>query len=219
MSRNVEGADPISIAEAAEEQAIAASLAAAFEGVDFAYESAVDAELDRSPSLVARNLFNLTLAGDDDDADNLIIHLGEWPADTLTGLLNACSRIEAAANEAKRRVETELASRLENHDLLVGQTLYRWQETRRERLVDPDALAEFLGDDWQAAIPLSESTRIRKGGLDAVAAKRGLDPQTVRDTFLAVEYGTPALQTIPVDKAPKFALKMTDGELRPRVRR
>lgn len=64
---------------------------------------------------------------------------------------------------------------------------------------------------------LGETFLPKLRGLDAVATRRGLNPQTIRDTFLDKEWDeAPKLQVIDPDGkyAPKWAQELGDGQRR-----
>lgn len=76
-------------------------------------------------------------------------------------------------------------------------------------------LPQDVVGDIKAIIGENFTPKLR--GLDAVATRRGLNPQTIRDTFLSKEWDeSPKLQVIdPEGKyAPKWAQQLDDGQRR-----
>ena len=128
-------------------------------------------------------------------------------------------RVEAVARAARELADdlrAGLARRLDGAALRFGDTVLVASPTRTDRLVDPDALIDWLGADWATVIPVTASTRVRRRALESVAEKRGVDPGAVWDTFVETEWGEPRLQAIPVDRAPKWAQALAHGERRAR---
>lgn len=131
----------------------------------------------------------------------------------LIGRVEAVAR---AARELADEMKNALAARLDGAALRFGYTILVASPQRTDRLVDPDALIDWLGDDWATVIPVTASTRVRRRALEAVAEKRGVDPETVWDTFVETEWSEPRLQAMPVDRAPKWAQALSHGERRRR---
>jgi len=139
----------------------------------------------------------------------------EWPAELeqLWFMLGDAEHIRTAANDLVNAIRTELASRLrENEAVRFGDTVYRMSVDRKERVIDPRALADWLRDDWHHVVPLSHSTPLKKTGLRAICERRGVEYETVRDSFIDVEWGGPKLSAIPIDRAPKYARGLEHGE-------
>lgn len=136
------------------------------------------------------------------------------PADDeeLWDLIGRVEAVAAAARDLADQLKTELAARLGDNAVRIGDTVIRTVPDRTDRIVDPDALVAWLGDDWPHVIPVTPSTRIRRRGLEAVAQRRGFDPDITWDTFVATEWGEPRLQAVPVSRAPKWAQQLAPGE-------
>lgn len=150
-------------------------------------------------------------------------HLAGDPTPTLPAddseLWDLIGRVEAVARAARAladEMRDTLAARLDGAALRFGDTILVASPTRTDRLVDPDALIDWLGEDWATVIPVTASTRVRRRALEAVAGKRGVDPEAVWDTFVETEWSEPKLQAMPVDRAPKWAQALSHGERRRR---
>lgn len=82
----------------------------------------------------------------------------------------------------------------------VGGRWYSYSGYKRTKVIDRDALVAYLGDRWPEVIAIE---RVRKTALDKVAADKGDDPVTVRNTFLDEQWtGTRRLKAGPVSTAP-----------------
>lgn len=174
------------------------------------------------PARVARELFDEAYLSNGDEFDpSAVVDLGAVPADRLVDLLEATADIRRAAARVTAAVETELADRLgEGGQMRVGENLYRYRRKTYDRVQNIGELVRWLADDWHLVVPVTESARLRKGGLDHLAELRPpVDPETgevldPRERFLRTEEGEPALETIPIDKAPKYAAALPEGEVR-----
>jgi hypothetical protein len=150
------------------------------------------------------------------EEDAAYVGLGSASMDDLVTLRNAIIRWQQAAGEVRKAIDAEVAHRIgEGGALRVGESILRYRPRRTPKLVDPQALIDWLGPDWRAVIPVTASTRVRLAALDTVAEKRGADAVTVRDTFIEWAEGPPGLDEMPVDKAPRWAMSMRDGDVRP----
>lgn len=139
----------------------------------------------------------------------------DFPTDReeLWLLLSEAKHLQRAANDLVREIKSRFAENLEeNESVRYGDTIYRMSPDRKERITDPDALVDFLGADWPHVVPVTSSTTLRKGGIEAVCEKRGLDPKVFQETFVDVEWGDPKLKEIPLSKAPKYTQKLEHGE-------
>lgn len=134
----------------------------------------------------------------------------------LVAAIDSLRRERAELAERQKELESELASRLVDKDWRYGDTLFRYSRPATTKVVDPGALADWLGDDYRHVVPLTASTQIRKTALWKVASDRGMDPELVDETFLEVTFGEPRLVEMPVSKAPAFAAQMKPGEYRPK---
>lgn len=128
-------------------------------------------------------------------------------------LIAEAENLQRAARDLVKTLEADFAKTLtENESVRFGETIYKVTPDRREKISDPRALVEFLGEDLHHVVPVTSSTRLRKGGIEAVCEKRGVDRDTFEETFIEVEYGDPKLKAIPVGKAPKYAQSLDHGE-------
>lgn len=124
---------------------------------------------------------------------------------TAKGLLNCAKRIVAAIDgEISRRLGPVGTARLDDYQVRISRD-------RRVHVLDPDGLAEWLGNDWEKAVNLRY---VRTSALRQIAEDRGLDPDEPIDSFLEIEEGDARLTTKPIEKAPKYVSKMGHGETR-----
>lgn len=139
------------------------------------------------------------------------------------------------SGEAKRNttsinsfVDNKMAENVEeNGAIKIGKTVFNYSKSSRTVIQDAKRLL-----DWATNKELSEeamnnliavvgnnfSPKLR--GIDAVAAKKGMDVQVARDTFTDKIWDEkPKLQAIDVElgNAPKWAKELGDGERRPRT--
>lgn len=139
--------------------------------------------------------------------------LDDMTLEDLDGLLGQLLVLRQTVDRLKGQTESAVARLLGNGGAArVGDVVYRYRPKNSQRVVDPDGLIGWLGDDWHHVVPVTRSTTLRRGGLKAVCEQRGVDVATVEDTFLEWETGDPTVERIPVDKAPKFLQALNDGE-------
>ena len=129
--------------------------------------------------------------------------------------LAAAESIVRAARAVVDRIKALMAADIPSGRIRLGDDLW-YTAADPTTTVNREALTEFLAADYPAVVGMaSNGSNVRKGALDAVATKRGLDPAVVRDTFLTVDRSGPRkLQKMPVSKGPKYAAAMTHGERR-----
>lgn len=140
----------------------------------------------------------------------------EWDLDEVLQAAEAAQFYSASAAEVARALKQQAAAMFEARGGSAyrrGGFIYRYQPKRTLRVSDPRRLVEYLGDDLAHVVRI-DGSNVRKTGLAAVAEARGSDPRVLFDTFLFYEEGPPSLQSMPVEKAPKFLQDMEDGELR-----
>ena len=140
------------------------------------------------------------------------------PSDDIEALwmdLASAESIVRAARQLVTRAKALMAAQLPSGRIRLGDDLY-YTAADPTTTCDRDALTAFLGEDYPLVVGMAANgSNVRKGALDAIATKRGLKPETVRDTFLSVDRDGPRkLQTVPVSKGPKYAAAMTHGERR-----
>ena len=146
-------------------------------------------------------------------------HSEDVPFDTFPSdreelwlLLADAETYAAAARDLVAAIKTDFARTLsENESVRYGDIIYRMSVDRKERITDPQALVEFLNVDWHHVVPVTSSTRLKKGGIRAVCERRGLDPEVFEDTFIDVTWGDRRLVAIPISKAPKYAQGLDHG--------
>lgn len=162
------------------------------------------------------NLFDLVAKrADGYRHDEEVPFEADWPTDReqLWLTLADAENIQRAARDLVDELKSEFARTLdENESVRLGEYVYKVSVDRREKITDPRALVEFLGEDLPHVVPVTSSTRLRKGGIDAVCEKRGIDRRTFEETFLEVEWGDRKLCAVPVSKAPKYAQGLEHGE-------
>ena len=151
----------------------------------------------------------------DDDNPPVLADLDGMTLEALHGMLSQLQVIRQAVALLTAQAEGMIASQIgEGGAARCGDTIYRFRPRASQRIVDPQGLIDWLRDDWHQVIPVTRSTTIRKGGLQAVCEQRGIDVQAVLDTFTEWEEGAPTVSRMPVDSAPKFLQAMEDGQVR-----
>jgi hypothetical protein len=139
----------------------------------------------------------------------------DWGSDReqLWLLLGEAENIQRAARDLVEGLKADFARTLsENESVRMGDTVYKMSTERTERITDPGALIAWLGSDWHHVVPVTGSTRLKKGGINAVCEQRGLEPDVFEDTFLDVSWGDRRLAAIPISKAPQYAQGLSHGE-------
>lgn len=123
--------------------------------------------------------------------------------------------MKRAVGRLAGQVETQVAFLLgEGGSARVGDTVYRYRPNLTTKITDPRLLVDWLAADWSHVVPVTPSTTLRKGGVDAVCEQRGIDPGAFWETFTETTKGDPKVDRIPIDKAPQFLQKLDDGEVR-----
>ena len=148
----------------------------------------------------------------------------EWPEfpddiEQLWLILGDAEYVQRAARELVEHVKTVMAAQLDGRAIRLGDFIYSTRPDVTERLTNPKGLIEWLGDDWHHVIPVTPSTRLRRQALRAIAEQRGVDVESVLDTFVEVEEGPERLQAVPVVKAAKWLQALGHGETVERKRR
>lgn len=142
-------------------------------------------------------------------AAGLIDELGPLELHQLAGLRSLLEQMHTVAGIVKRAVDQRMAGDLgpDNSYVLDG-TVYRVRPSSRFRCREEALLVEFLGNDWPLAFNLREP---KIGALKAIAESRGLSAQAVVDTFGEYVEGPGVLTAMPIDKAPKFLQRLSNG--------
>ena len=136
--------------------------------------------------------------------------------------MNLTRKIRAALNEALSAALAGGAVRVGNVIYVEGAGSGRWKPTRQafEWLVedtfrneDPEEVIEVLGRHLDDIV-----SGIRVTAFDAIAKESGLDPDTVRDTFLSFHHGRRGIQRrdLSIQQVSETARKWwpkTDGEI------
>lgn len=142
----------------------------------------------------------------------------EWPDDRekLWLLLGEAETIRQAASELESDLKSAFAAQLvENETVRYGEKVYKVSPKRTTRITDPKAMAEWLADDWELVVPFSPSVgdKLKTTGLKAVCERRGVEFETIRDTFLETEWDDEMeLKAIPMSRAPKYAQALDHGD-------
>lgn len=131
----------------------------------------------------------------------------------VDGLIVQLETVLRAARRLKDQAESQAAFIIgDGGAARVGGTIYRHQPKLTTKVTDPKALADWLGTDWSAVVPLTASTQLRKGGVKAICEKRGTKVKAFWETFTETTEGAPGVKRIPIDYAPQFLQKLKDGE-------
>jgi len=125
----------------------------------------------------------------------------------------AADQVVGAATVVRAAVRRALADRLGDGAARWGDYIYRNGSRTDWRVLDAEALADWLGPDWRKVVRVS-GDNLRRTSLRLLAERRGINPQSVVETFIEVTYTDRALQVLPIEKAPKFLQEMEEGEVR-----
>ena len=127
-----------------------------------------------------------------EDKNEIIEHKEMLPADShdVMHLLHQIESIKSACNAAIKDIKDELLER------------YSGKVVR-----DSDKVLDYLGSDYRQAVRPS----FRKGGVEAVAQKRGDNPKVIWDSLFYEEL-TETLTILDVNnpKTPKYMKEMDD---------
>lgn len=161
-------------------------------------------------TLVMDTYATLRWAEDTDLADLDDLRLTE-----LDELWSQLETLSAAVTKLRRGVEARMGEKIgDGRNYKSGPWVYRAGVKRTMKVAEPTALADWLGDDWRHVVPLTASTQVRKGGLEAVAKKRGIDDMdALYDTFFEWQEQGFGVRRVPADKAPKFLQHLEDGDV------
>tara|TARA_B100000131_G_scaffold48458_1_gene43040 strand:- start:61 stop:615 length:555 start_codon:yes stop_codon:yes gene_type:complete len=132
----------------------------------------------------------------------------------------------SSAQDATKRVQSHtdknIASDVEkNGTFRIGDTVFHTSKPYKYKMIDlPRFFTWLLGDltteqiDMLCAV-VGPTFTPKLRALDSISSMRGKNSQTIRDTFIAREYGDDSkLQMINLNSstAPKWALNMEEGE-------
>ena len=152
-----------------------------------------------------------TVSGDASYADQVLADRDDFD---VLAVLDAARRLKRATDLAVKACEEVLAGRLGDQDWRVGDRLLRSSSVPQYRVDDPAGLADWLADRYRDVVALTTSTQIRRSALTAVAEERGLDPETVFNTFTSTNWGPRRLSELPLSRAPAYAAGIPDGGYR-----
>lgn len=142
----------------------------------------------------------------------------DLPDDThrLWMLISETDRIIRAATTVRAWLRQRLADQLgEGGAVRFGDTLIRYASTIDRKPTDTmkPYLESLEAADVVAILPTSG---FRVSALRSIAARAGLDPDTLNGSMYVEERRPATITAIPVDhpRAPKYAADMQDGEIR-----
>lgn len=140
--------------------------------------------------------------------------------DELTAVEATLGSLRAAIDLVRRVVKQEIEFRLVDEQANAfrrGDLIYMMAPKKDWKARDDeavDSLLNWAGDEWRELYTVSPSTRVKKTGLRALAEKKGMDLQTLLDTFIHEDVGDMELQIIPIDRAPSWLQTLEEGATR-----
>lgn len=147
-------------------------------------------------------------------ADGYLDEMGELDVLQLCALRGFLERVSSAARAARQVVDGKIAAGLgENNGVRYGSQFIRAKSSSHFEVTNPDGLLEWLGDDLKNVINISSRGVVQIGRLKKLAEIKGSEAQTVVDTFGEYRSDGACLSAVPIDKAPKFAQKLAEGEM------
>lgn len=144
-------------------------------------------------------------------------------------LAEARSRLQQigqVANELRKLIDVELAGALQGSALNYGGSIIRSANGRGSaKVVDPEAWWGFvasalggIGPRQRAEVlaALYPASAVRLTAIPKLAAitEDSIDPDVIKDTFIAYDPPTSPLSVMPIDKAPKYLHDLAEGEIR-----
>ena len=146
---------------------------------------------------------------DPENKNEIIKHRDMLPKDThdVMHLLHQVESIKRACNEAIKDIKDELLERYSGKVVRVGEKILIGKHGRQWKALDSDKVLDYLGSDYSEAVRPS----FRKGGIEAVAKKRGDNPKVIWDSLFYEEL-TETLTILDVNnpKTPKYMKEMKD---------
>ena len=117
------------------------------------------------------------------------------PTEHLIALHQEATNLGRRLTKIRKGLITQLADQLgyDNHTDLDGGT-WSLGHRRKRSCVNPQALAEWLGDDWPKAYNLGTA---KITALRTLARQRGLDPGAVETSFFDDEWQIAGLRYTP----------------------
>ena len=144
-----------------------------------------------------------------DNKDEIIKHRDMLPTEAhdVMHLLHQVESIKRACNEAIKDIKAELLERYSGKVVRVGEKILIGKHGRQWKAHDNDKVLDYLGSDYRQAVRPS----FRKGGVEAVAKKRGDNPRVIWDSLFYEEL-TETLTILDVNnpKTPKYMKEMDD---------
>ena len=144
-----------------------------------------------------------------DNKDEIIKHrdMLHTEAHDVMHLLHQVESIKRACNEAIKDIKDELLERYNGKVVRVGEKILIGKHGRQWKAHDNDKVLDYLGSDYRQAVRPS----FRKGGVEAVAQKRGDNPKVIWDSLFYEEL-TETLTILDVNnpKTPKYMKEMND---------
>tara|TARA_B100000287_G_C20523748_1_gene738055 strand:- start:463 stop:984 length:522 start_codon:yes stop_codon:yes gene_type:complete len=122
-------------------------------------------------------------------------------------MLHQVEAIKRACNEAIKDIKDELLERYSGKIVRVGNKILIGKHGRKWKPVDSDKVLDYLGSDYRQAV----RPNFRKGGIEAVAKKRGDNPRTIWDSLFYEEL-TETLSILDVENpsTPKYMKELGD---------
>lgn len=167
----------------------------------------------------------MSLLDDMYDAADLVYGSGEhhdWPEtqlpySELADLLWQAEKQASLWRQVVAELKAQLCAQLGERSFHDGEWLYRPTRRKQRFLHDKEQLLRFLDDPHWAGqvLKLDGPDPIRVTALRQYAQVKGLDPETVEDTLLYVEWGEPFLDKIRLDseRCPQFVKQHEPGTL------
>lgn len=139
----------------------------------------------------------------------------------LAGAHNRFKEIAAVANGLAKATGEALAAKIPYGALRYGDTIYRPAGGRGDtKVIDegkwwPKVIEGLRGTD-RPEVLLSElftASGVKMGGMDILANVLGEDPKVFRKEHIRYEKPTGPLSVMPLDKAPKWAQHLDEGQI------
>ena len=144
-----------------------------------------------------------------DNKNEIIKHRDMLPTEAhdVMHLLHQVESIKRACNEAIKDIKDELLERYSGKVVRVGEKILIGKHGRQWKPLDSEKVLDYLGSDYREAVRPS----FRKGGVEAVAKKRGDNPRVIWDSLFYEEL-TETLTILDVNnpKTPKYMKEMND---------
>lgn len=139
------------------------------------------------------------------------LHIPKSDLETLWTWRQEATGVKQAAGVVLRAIDNLIAEVLDGGAVRMDDYLVKVRPRRTTQVMDPDTFWDYLGDDARLAF---NANTVRLSSLKAIAKKRGQDPYVIVDSLIDQLEGEPALETVPISKAPKYAQGMAHGQVR-----